>query len=507
MDASILDDLKVLGASMETVASLNGISLYPTVIQKSVQPLVNAPFVPCCYGGGTACVQQGGTGTSHHLPGYAHPIPHISELGGRPEDTVKYPYKSKMEEFAATGKSAVVEAIEMPKVTVSMSNSDGVSVLSTPYMDPMKLKIPVGRSNANFQYGQSIKAGSLAGTYAGTNTSGLIFIQDLAQGLVPARTATPIEPVSPQLGPWRGLPKDTVLVAPLEIINLMKKSLQDSPYIPSSGYALKHQDYVDGLVNGGWMVFVVGGAVRDAIAGVVSKDIDIVTDAPYANMEHLVMKVVGGLTSNHFPYGALIQMGSDKQRALDITCLRSGQVWFSESQIVAGNISRDTIYRDFSCNALYYDTINHVIIDPTGRGIKDSVSKTLFPSCPKGEEEEWLKNPRLGLRFFKMLYKGYKPSPEILNLLTPARISSQCNQERGARGDSYFNKIGHWLLYRQICGDLYYGTGMGYYDAPTSVKKTYKSRMTTLKKKIVDNGYGDVWDNWVYPMLSKHIDI
>jgi hypothetical protein len=414
-----------------------------------------------------------------------------------------------MEEFAATGKSAVVEAIEMPKVTVSMSSSEGVSVLSTPYMEPSKLKIAPGRGAGQLQYGQAVKVGPSVGTYAGTNTSNTPFFQsaEAGLGLTPVKSLTPVDPIGPLTGPWSGLPKNTVIAAPLEIINVMKKSLQDSPYIPSSGFSLKHQDYVDGLINGGWMVFVVGGAVRDSIVGVVSKDIDIVTDAPYSQMENIVLRHVGGVASNQFPYGALIQMGSDKQRALDITCLRSGQVWFCDSQIVAGNIYRDTIYRDFSCNALYYDTLNHVIIDPTGRGIKDSVNKTLFPSCPKGQEEEWLKNPRLGLRFFKMLYKGYKPSAEILSILTPGVINTQCKTERGSRGDSYFSKIGHWLLYRQICGDLYYGTGVGYSEAPASVKKQYKSRIATLKKRVIENGYSEVWTHWISHMLAKHIDV
>lgn len=505
MDTSIVEDLKLLGSSIETLASINGVTLFPNVLQKSVQPLINAPFVPCCYGGGSACVHQGGDGTSHHIPGYAHPIPHISELGGRPENSAKYPYASKMEEFAASGKAAVVEAVEMPKVTVSLTDSDQISVLNTPYIDPSKLKMQ-SRQATQLQYGQLVKSGAQVGPYGGTNISNIPFM--LVNGeLAPCKALTPVDPITPQNGPWKDLPPNTCIAAPLEIINVMKKSLQDSPYLPQSGYELKHQDYVDGLTKQGWWCAVVGGAVRDSILGVVSKDIDIVTDAPFANMEQIITKSVGGFISNHFSYGALIQMGSDKQRALDITCLRSGQVWFADAQVVAGNIYRDTIYRDFSCNALYYDAVNHVIIDPTGRGIKDSVNKILYPSCPKGQEQEWLKNPRLGLRFFKMLYKGYKPSPEILALLTPAVIAQQCKQERGSRGESYFSKTGHWLLFRQLCGDLYYGTGVGYYDSPASVKKTYKSRMATFKKRVLENGYGDIWQQWLSPMLSKHIEV
>ncbi len=504
LSPQLYKDLALLGQSLATVVQANGATLYPLVIEKGLEAIVGAPMPPCCYGGGEACVAQGGDGLSHHMAGFAHPMPHISELGGRPENSVKYPYTNKLQEYAATGKSPVVEATEMAQVQISTATATQ-SPLGTAYVDAASLAIPA--KSPKMRYGQPVKVPSIGqGIFAGWGISGGEYV-DLGNGNIQAtRGSTPLEPATVAFGPWAGLPPKALITAPKEVVAVMKKALQDSPYLPGSGFDLRHKDYVDGLLNNGCLVFMVGGAIRDALLGVVSKDVDIVTDASFSMMERAV-KSVGGTQSNYYPHGALIQMGSDKQRALDITCLRSGRVWFTEEQIVAGNINRDTVYRDFACNALYFDVYNSIIIDPTERGIKDSVDKVLSPSCPKGCEDEWLKNPRLGLRFFKMLYKGYTPSAEMLALLTPKMIVTQCRSERQNRGDSYLVKLGHWLLYRQLCGDLYYGTGLAYNDSSASVRRTYKTRMTKLKKSIVDTGYGAVWDEYVHPMLSKHIDI
>lgn len=503
--------LKDLGETLKAYAQANGVTLFPHIMEKSIQPLVGQGMVPCSYGGAAACVAQGGDGSSHHLAGFAHPFPHISELGGRPESSQKFPYKSKVEEYLASGRPSVVEAVEMPRVEIILLPTDQQSVLGTDYVtDYAQLLLPEGRGNKQFQHGQPVRFpdAAIEGVFWGVNTAGQSFVFAGGSALpVNGNHIVAVDPVGPQYGPWIGLPPMAVLRAPNEIISVMEKGLKDSPYVPSSGYSLKHEDYVQGLLRHGWYTFVVGGAVRDALRGVVSKDVDIVTDAPFKNMESIIAHEVGGHMSNHFPYGALIQMGSDKQRALDVTCLRAGNVWFSESQIIAGSIRRDTIYRDFSCNALYYDPLNRLLIDPTTRGIKDSVNKTLFPSCPKGEEEEWLQNPRLGLRMFKMLFKGYTPSAEILRLLTASAIETQCKIEQGHRGASYMSKVGHWLLYRQLCGDLYYGTGTSYHDSSGSVKRQYKTRMTKLKTAILENGYESIWRKYVQPMLSKHIDV
>jgi tRNA nucleotidyltransferase/poly(A) polymerase len=43
-----------------------------------------------------------------------------------------------------------------------------------------------------------------------------------------------------------------------------------------------------------------------------------------------------------------------------------------QNAIFSADVARDLGFRDFACNAVYYDPINHVYIDPSGVGITDA---------------------------------------------------------------------------------------------------------------------------------------
>jgi hypothetical protein len=44
---------------------------------------------------------------------------------------------------------------------------------------------------------------------------------------------------------------------------------------------------------------------------------------------------------------------------------------------IGTDLARENICRDFACNSLWYDPINHTIIDATGYGIKDAIAKII----------------------------------------------------------------------------------------------------------------------------------
>jgi hypothetical protein len=79
--------------------------------------------------------------------------------------------------------------------------------------------------------------------------------------------------------------------------------------------------------------------------------------------------------------------------------------------IFGANFSNDIAHRDFTCNALYYDPVNHAIIDPSGRGIADTQNRILRLVCDSTRRSPFHLAQVL-VRFFKFLTRGFLPAPE-----------------------------------------------------------------------------------------------
>jgi hypothetical protein len=70
---------------------------------------------------------------------------------------------------------------------------------------------------------------------------------------------------------------------------------------------------------------------------------------------------------------------------------------------------QELLHRDFTCNAVYYDHINRIVIDPSGTGLSDIQSRTL-----NGVWDAQYVSPhglgKIVIRFFKFRLLGYKAS-------------------------------------------------------------------------------------------------
>lgn len=77
----------------------------------------------------------------------------------------------------------------------------------------------------------------------------------------------------------------------------------------------------------------------------------------------------------------------------------------------------DQRLRDFACNAVYYDPMNEVFIDPSGRGITDAKAKALNIISDHVLERPIFRKANIPLRFFKFLLRGYEPSHDCIVLL------------------------------------------------------------------------------------------
>ncbi|HNH23476.1 MAG TPA: polynucleotide adenylyltransferase PcnB, partial [Accumulibacter sp.] len=139
---------------------------------------------------------------------------------------------------------------------------------------------------------------------------------------------------------------------------------------------------IETLQEHGYQAFVVGGAVRDLLAGLVPKDFDVATNATPEQVRHCFKRarIIGRrFQIVHVPVGA---------ETIEVTTFRGhhgehdGSKAHTDAQgrvlrdNVFGSQSEDAARRDFTVNALYYDPHSETIID-YHHGVADLRQKTL----------------------------------------------------------------------------------------------------------------------------------
>ena len=135
---------------------------------------------------------------------------------------------------------------------------------------------------------------------------------------------------------------------------------------------------VETLQDEGYQAFVVGGAVRDLLAGIVPKDFDVATDATPEQVRRCFRRAC--IIGRRFQI-VHVRMG---QEIVEVTTFRGhhGQRAQTDDE---GRVLRDNVFgsqkedaarRDFTVNALYYDPVAETVID-YHQGMADLERKTL----------------------------------------------------------------------------------------------------------------------------------
>jgi poly(A) polymerase len=155
--------------------------------------------------------------------------------------------------------------------------------------------------------------------------------------------------------------------------------------IPASRHGIRREQVSPGarrtceaLQKGGFKGYVVGGAVRDLIAGIEPKDYDIATNATPDEVRSLFRRsrIIGRrFQIVHVMQGSETLEVSTFRAAHDADTLKDehGRVLRDN---VWGSIEEDAARRDFTMNALYYDPTEETVLD-FHNGVQDIQRKTL----------------------------------------------------------------------------------------------------------------------------------
>ena len=144
----------------------------------------------------------------------------------------------------------------------------------------------------------------------------------------------------------------------------------------------KNAVYVcDRLQRAGFAAYIVGGAVRDALLGVVPKDFDVATNASPEDVKHEFRRafIIGRrFRLVHVMFGdETIEVSTFRSNSIKGTGeVESDATGRITSDNVYGTQAEDAARRDFTINALYYDPTHDVVVDFLD-GLKDIEKRCL----------------------------------------------------------------------------------------------------------------------------------
>ncbi|WP_410600808.1 hypothetical protein [Amycolatopsis sp. lyj-90] len=187
-----------------------------------------------------------------------------------------------------------------------------------------------------------------------------------------------------------------------QLASLLQQTVPSAP---------RHIDLINEIWLRGYEVFVVGGSVRDVLAGLPTNDVDLVTTMPLQVLHCLVRGMYriseqrpprAACRNGHIRVGG--QVGS-LDPYMDL-CVFKHHLPGTADAIFGSDFERDIWHRDFACNSVYYDPINKVFIDPTGRGLDDAVGSRLR-TVYNSQVRSAYHIGKVAVRAIKLVLKGF----------------------------------------------------------------------------------------------------
>ena len=176
------------------------------------------------------------------------------------------------------------------------------------------------------------------------------------------------------------------------------------------------------LRKAGAHAYIVGGAVRDLLAGRKPKDFDVATDAH----PHVIKRMfrAARIIGRRF---RIVHVYTARDKFIEVTTFRSTKT--EDSNNLFGTMEEDAQRRDFSINALYYCPFEEQLIDYVG-GFTDIQRKRLSTLIPA--DVSFAEDPVRMIRAVKYASLMGFPVPfGMARLITKLReLVLRCSRER-----------------------------------------------------------------------------
>lgn len=180
------------------------------------------------------------------------------------------------------------------------------------------------------------------------------------------------------------------------------------------------------LRKNGYDSYLVGGCVRDILLGMTPKDFDIVTDAHPRQIKRLFSRCF--LIGKRFRL-AHVYISADRFievatfRAASVETVSQGRTF--QNNNIFGTIEEDVMRRDFTINALYYNSADSSIVDYTG-GLSDinrKILRSIGDPAERFKEDpvRIIRAARFSARFgFRLSKNDYRAAVEGAELIKNA---------------------------------------------------------------------------------------
>jgi hypothetical protein len=196
----------------------------------------------------------------------------------------------------------------------------------------------------------------------------------------------------------------------------------------------RYYEFISEIWLRGYEVYLVGGTVRDVLAGQSSFDVDLTTTMPLQLLRPLIHSMFrnrpeGSQENGFIRIGGAPESG-DPFIDVKVFCHRSPG---TKAAVFGSDFQADVAHRDFSCNSVYYDPVNKILVDPTGRGVEDAVNRQLHLIHDPQYGNSRYHEGTIAIRFFKFAVRKFTWDEATQRLILTTYLPSLASMEKSRR--------------------------------------------------------------------------
>jgi len=155
--------------------------------------------------------------------------------------------------------------------------------------------------------------------------------------------------------------------------------------------------------------YIVGGYIRDAIAGRKSNDLDICTSTPYNELKEVFKEKGWETKDTGKQFLVLNVIHPETKENFEIANLRKDK---NNEGAQIGTIFEDAERRDFANSAVYYSIKTGKLLDPSGKAINDCLNNVIqFMGNAQDRIDE---DPLRAIRAYRFICRGWEPTHSTL---------------------------------------------------------------------------------------------